>query len=204
MGIDIYYQAMPPDCRLLELARNEPEFGSGLDLLKLYASKSEAEISSHDQDGHYVDFIREVKRAVRDFPGLENRNLALGRRWDMIHYLLSEYRRGGDGNNESDWAKRAVQGGDYISENAKSGIGVSLLYLQPEEVSAISKQLNRITSDVFGEHMDGYAMWEAGVYKAHMSDGAPELGLIEEDFERMRDFFRLVAAHNEGILTFWQ
>ncbi len=52
--------------------------------------------------------------------------------------------------------------------------------------------------------MDGYAMWEAGVYKAHITEGELKLQWIEEDFERMRDFYRLVAAHNEGILTFWQ
>ncbi len=79
MGIDIFYQAMPPNCRLFERAQIEPEFGSGLDLLKVYASKSEEEINKHDPDGHYIDFIREVQRAAREFPGTENRNLALGR-----------------------------------------------------------------------------------------------------------------------------
>ena len=47
-------------------------------------------------------------------------------------------------------------------------------------------------------------MQEAGVYKAQVSHGEAQLEFIEEDFEQLRDLYRLVAAHNEGILTFWQ
>ncbi len=57
---------------------------------------------------------------------------------------------------------------------------------------------------MFGEHMNVDSMREAGVYKLHKSAGdETQLEWITEDFDKLRDFYRLVATHDEGILTFW-
>ncbi len=59
----------------------------------------------------------------------------------------------------------------------------------PEEVTDLWIKLFDISDEEFREHWDPPAMCEAGVYKMHATDDERQLDWIQEDFERLRNFY---------------
>ncbi|HEY9631195.1 MAG TPA: hypothetical protein V6C84_28215 [Coleofasciculaceae cyanobacterium] len=84
---------MPNTCRLLARSRHDPDFGANLEFFKSYALTSQEELDHRVHDQRFVEFVHEARQAVEHYPRIEHRNLYLGRRWDMLYYLLSERRR---------------------------------------------------------------------------------------------------------------
>ncbi len=202
MGLDNVYQSIPADCILFERAQQDPAFGSYLMHFDLYAAANQEEIDARANDQTYLDFVSAAKLLCEERPGLIERRLFLGRKWDMIHYLLSEDRRNGDGYNDSDWVKRVIHGGEVLNEKIRefSG-GHSIFYLLPEEVTDLWIKLFDISDEEFREHWDPPAMCEAGVYKMHATDDERRLNWIQEDFERLRNLYSEAVSCDEGILT---
>jgi hypothetical protein len=200
MGIDLEYQAMPPDCELIRRARIDPDFGSYLGLFRFYAHRIDEEFEAVESNKALSDFLIETRRLMEDYPGIEDRNLYFGRQWDVLHYLLSEHRRGEQENEEPDWVQKAIHGGDILHEKTVTGIGVRITYLEPEEVSDISARLDSLDFEEIGERWNRTQMLEAGVYKIvqmHEHEWT-------EEYERLRDFYLTALLNNEGILVFWQ
>lgn len=202
MSIENIYQAMP-ECTLLERARRDTSFEWKLKHFASYAAETEEETSTYAGDQSRLDFVREAKLLCKKRPDLVERKLLLGRYWDAIHYLLSEYRRERDGNNNSDWVKRAVNGGDLLNPAAYAESDSSLYYTQPEEVKDIRTKLEQISDEEFERHWDASAMDQAGVYKIYADESSSRIYVIRQDFEELRDFYREAADSGDGVLVWF-
>lgn len=118
-----------------------------------------------------------------------------------MHYLLSEKRRQGDSQNESDWAKRAILGGDVLNPQTQTTIGIPIRYLAPDEVRVIAEALSALPADDLQRHWNVKATEEAAVYKIHPEDNEESLTWIKSSYQELKEFYALVARYGEGILT---
>lgn len=143
MGLDIEYQAMPENCRLLERSRHEPGFGVNLEFFRSYALKLPKELA-YRTDDQFTEFVEEARKTVKQHPAIEHRNLNLGRRWDMLYYLLSERRRKGEEQDWSHWVEKAVLGGQVLNQATQTTIGFPIRYLHPIEVLEVQNELEAI------------------------------------------------------------
>lgn len=201
MALENIYQAMP-ECTLLERAGSDAGFESRLTHFASYAAKAEEETNAYADDQSRLDFVREAKLLCRERPDLAERSLYLGRWWDAIHYLLSEYRRRGDGNNIADWVKRAVNGSSPVNSAAYKESNSLLHYTPPEEVKDIWAKFEPISEEEFGEHWNARAMYQTGVYKIY-EDDSYRLFDIWEDFEKLREFYKDAARSGDGVLVWF-
>ena len=192
---------MPENCSLLQRARREPEFGSYLEFFRRYATLSAEQLARYTDDEIALDFIAEAKRVVADHPGIETRNFDGARRWDKIHYLLSEKRRGGEARDETDWAQRAILGGDILHPQTQTTIGSPIRTITPDEVRNISELLQCVSTLDLREHWDVAAMIKAGVYKMHPENDDEDWQWTKESYQGLVEFYALAARHGEGVLT---
>jgi hypothetical protein len=201
MGLDRDYQAMPDGCTLLERARHEPASGGYLESFYSWNYDSEPPPVRNDDDKAFVEFLAAAKEVVEHHPGIKSRYLYLGRRWDMLHYLLSENRRKGDNKEWSHWVDKAIFGGQILNEETITTIGSPIRYLPPSEVLYVAENLGEISSESLRHHWNPQAMCDAKVYKSRGADNE-SFGWVKEDFEKLKCFYALVAAHSEGVLSF--
>lgn len=204
MGLDLQYQAMPENCRLLIRACQDSDFGENLEFFRFYALKSQEAIAHFNIDPLLSEFVSEVRRTVQQYPGLEHRNFYFGRRWDMLYYLLSERRRKGERRNNSHWVEKAIFGGEVLNvdEKTQTVIGSPIHYLSPVEVSDTRDHLETVTIEMLRTHWNPREMYEAGVYKIHSDEDEDSFKWIKEDFEKLKAFYALISEDGEGILTF--
>lgn len=196
MGLDQHYQAMPPDCELLRRSRVDPKFGSNLSFFNYYSSRVAEEMERAGDSGTTFEFLAEMLALKADHPGIEKRFLDLGRRWDMLCFLISPARRG-ETNGEADWAYRAIHGGEILHPDVQSGIGVTIMYLSPEETCGIWQRLADLDKKEIDERWDREQMKEAGVYKYNQMRREDWL----EDFECFTDFYFQAMLHDEGVIV---
>ncbi len=209
MGLDISYQAMPEDCILIARSRYDPNFGGNLEFFKSNLLTPQEELDVFDEDYNdydthqsFVEFVSESRKVVNKYPGIENRNLYLGRRWDMLHYLLSERRRNGEEIDYLHWVEKAVFGGQVLNNATQSVIGSPICYLHPTEVYDIQKKLCEVTIEILHYYWNPQAMSKAGVYKIHSCNREDKFKYVQNDFENLKSFYTLVTEYHEGILTF--
>ena len=202
MGLDIHYQAMPESSNLLERARHEPQVGSNLEFFKSYALTTQEELDSPTYDQHLVDFIHQARQSLEQYPGIEYRNLYLGRTWDMLYYLLSERRRKGEERDWTQWVEATIFGGEVLNEETQTSIGFQIRYLNPAEVLNVRDNLKTVTTAMLHAHWNPRKMREAGVYKIRADEDEDYFTWIEEDFEKLKTFYASIAEHGEGVLTF--
>ena len=191
---------MPAGCLLLERARRDAEFGSHLEFFASYALASQARLDRRADDKVFIEFAAQAKQLARDYPGLETRHLDGGRGWDALHYLLSGERRRGE-FNESDWAKRAIRGGEMLESQAQTITGISIRYSSPAEVNMLNQRLQSLSAESLRQHWDVPAMLEAGVYKIHPEDDEESFRWIKMSYEQLADFYELVAENKEYVVT---
>lgn len=202
MGLDISYQAMPEGCTLLERARHEPKFGAYLEFFNSYAFNSQQALARSADDPVVVEFVAEAKQVAEHYKGIEDRRLYLGRRWDILYYVLSENRRRSKKKDCSDWVEQAIFGGEVLNQATQTTIGFPIRYLPPIEVWYIAEILKDTNLELFRCHWNPRAMAEASVYKIHAEDGDEEFEWVKQDFEKLKVFYAQVAQHHEGVLTF--
>jgi hypothetical protein len=209
MGLDLHYQAIPDDCKLLARSRQEPEFGCDLEFFNSYALMSQVELDSdvadmlewEEDDQFFIEFVNEARQLIHQYPGLEQRNLDIGRTWDKFHYLLSRQRRDCAKATTPDWAEAAIVGGSVLNESVQTVQGYAIRYLNPAEVSSINDRLMLITPEMFGAHWNPVAMTRAAVYKIYFDKSDEHLDYLYTEFQRLQDFYSLVTRHGEGIIT---
>ena len=192
---------MPPNCSLLERARHDGEFGSYLEFFQNYATAPQSRLPLYANDKVLLDFIAEAKLLIKNHPGLETRNYYGGRNWDKLHYLLSEKRRKGDSQNESDWVKRAILGGNIIHPKTQTTIGSPIRYLAPAETHEIADRLSAISPDELRSNWSVEAMIEASVYKIHPEDNEQSFEWVETYYHQLTDFYSLATQYAEEVLT---
>lgn len=199
------YQVVPDNCSLLARSRQEDEFCRHLEFLQQNAllSQSELEDSAEFSDAaeyrSLVEFVEEARQLIRDYPGIEERNLD-HRKWDMLYYLLSPQRRnGGDKQAGEDWVEKAIFGDEVLSLGGKN-IGHTIYYLSPIEVYAIQDKLDRVDVDMLRTHWNPTAMRRAGVYKINGNESDEYFQYLQELFEQFKAFYASVFE-DEGVLV---
>ena len=214
MRLDVVYQAMPANCEVLTRSLLDPEFASNLASFTNYCEQLPEEVQAELEDYEdYEDYAEEYtvtiefsKAAYRTcslYPGLEHRCLHLGRKWDVLRYLLSHDRRGEKAPDRDDsWVDHAILGGEILHEDKISITGLAFHYLEPYEVSTISERLNGISIEMLHEYWHPQKMSKAGVYKIHSDDSESVFYYVAEDFHKLRTFYQLVRQHQEGVITY--
>jgi hypothetical protein len=146
-----------------------------------------------------VEFVGEARQLIRDYPGIEERNLC-HRKWDMLYYLLSPQRRnGGEPQAEDAWVERAIFGDEVLSLGGEK-IGHTIRYLSPIEVYEIQDKLDRVEPEMLGAHWNPVAMRRAGVYKIGGSESDESFQYLQELFVQFKAFYGSVGE-DEGVLV---
>ncbi|WP_310484184.1 DUF1877 family protein [Chamaesiphon sp. VAR_48_metabat_403] len=205
MGLDINYQVIPDNCVLLARSRQVDEFCRHLEFFPQNALLSQSELEDSAEfcdEAEYrflVEFAQEARQLIRDYPGIEERNLC-HRKWDMLYYLLSPQRRnGGDKLAGEDWAEKAIFGDEVLSLGGEK-IGHPIHYLSPIEVYAIQDKLDRVDADMLGTHWNPVAMRRAGVYKINGNESDESFQYLLELFCQFKAFYASVSE-DEGVLV---
>lgn len=202
MGLDMTYQAIPADSSLLKkVAESETAAVS----LNIHGFKEipDEKLQYYGENAEFAEFAKEAKLIRNEHSGIENRECDLGRRWDMLHYLLSEIRRKNEVYDESDLIHRAIHGGEELGEHAVLVQGVPVRFLNPQEVKEISTLFGQIETDSLDEHWNPPKMREAGVYKIRGDDSDnDQLYYLKEEFEQLKDFYLWAAIYDEAVLVF--
>lgn len=200
MGLDMSYQAIPPECDLIERARQEQELGEMLCLVPLWFRAGDGPRSRSWPEADKL--WRELCELARQHPGLAKRNCYLDRWWDKLHYLLSANRRGGPGSEEDLLLDKAVRGDSEIAEHIRAPQGVPVKYVAPDEVELIAVLLEPMTAESLRVHYSPVKMEASGVYKfwADRADDT-EWRHIEDYFARFQLFYLEAARHGEGVIV---
>lgn len=197
------YQAIPADSSLLKKA-SESEWTTTLLNIHGFKEIPKDESERYSADKEFIEFKQESEQIRRSHTNIENREFYFGRRWDMLHYLLSEIRRNPQKPyDENDLIHRAIHGGEKLGEEAVLPQGVPVRYLNPQEVKEISKLFGQIKTDDLDKHWNPRLMREVGVYKIRgdYSDD-DQLYYLKEEFEKLKDFYLWAAIYDEAVLVF--
>jgi Domain of unknown function (DUF1877) len=202
MGLDIHYQVIPDDCRLLARSRQEPKFGSHLEFFKRAALMSPQDLNRNDDWQFFIEFASEIRQLIQQHPGIEYRNLNIDRTWDKFHYLLSYQRRNGGEKSDRDvWVEKAILGGEVLDPAIQTTIGIPICYLSPIAVYEIQDNLDTVELDLLGVHWNPVAMRQANVYKIGGNENDEDFYYLQELFTQFKAFYASVSEQ-EGVLTF--
>lgn len=197
MGIDCSYQALPEPCEPLARAIRDPEFGEVFSVVN--GRPVAAEWLAWG--GVWAECARAWQELCAKHPGLEQRRVSVGRRWDKLHYLLSEARRTGRFDGD-DWGTHAILGATLLADHLTGGQGIHLRYSPPDVVQAIAEQVCSMTEGELRRAWDPPRMEECGVYKFRADHaGEEEWGWVVEAFRSLQSFYRQVASLREGVLV---
>jgi hypothetical protein len=208
MGLDVVYQAMPTNCEVMARSLLDPQFASNLAYFASYCEQLPEDLQAELEDCEdYEDYAEEyavtlefskaAHRTCSLYPGLEHRCLHLGRKWDMLRYLLSNERRQKAPDRDS-WVDRAILGGEILHEDKISRIGVEIHYLEPSEVLTICNRLDDISIEMLHEYWHPQKMSKAGVYKIHSDDAESVFYYVAEDFHKLKTFYQLEDVWKYG------
>ncbi|MBN8468504.1 DUF1877 family protein [Corallococcus exiguus] len=203
MGLDASYQALPGGSPLLELARRNIGVGEWLmSFTRLLQDPREERLAPGAPDPGELLLLDAVRDMLRTRPDLATQHVELDRRWDHLHFVLSDHRRNEPGAEDDSLAGIAIHGEAKIAPHVVAGQGVPLRYTRPETVERIARMLEAVRIDVLREHFTFAGMSEAGVYKC------PHEESIDEDwqwltgrFDRFRAFYVTAAKHGDGVLV---
>ncbi|MBL8119703.1 MAG: DUF1877 family protein [Anaerolineae bacterium] len=207
MGLEMRYQAVPSTWRWLQrkplVYETESAFAFLVPQVAQQSAPRALQSSRHDSPDHTeVDFARELLHLIRVHPGLEQRNLYIGERWDMLYYLLSPTRRASSNQNYTDWVARVLLGGDEL-QGLVSSEGIAVYYLPPDEVQTSAFLLGQVTQERLSEHFDPQRMIAAGVYGSLSLIGRHvSFASLWQSFQQLHFLFKDVAAHREGIVAY--
>lgn len=200
MGWERDYQALPDGCELLERAKSDSDFGQYLCFVKQrFKHGGDAPYSISDQA--HIDFCREVKKLIGLYPGIEKRNYALDQYFDMVHYLISPWKRGETNSDPNDLGTRAICGATALPGHLVGPQGFSVRYSGPDDVLEIALTLESLTTEDLRIHYNPFRM-ERCCYK-FWADRADEQTWqwICEYFEGLKAFYMDVAECEQGVVA---
>lgn len=202
MGFEIWYQALPPDSGLIELARSDPDAGVSLALVPFWFSREDIRSvlgRKGDKDDRLWDACR---RLLVLHPDLRTRNCHLAKDWDEIHYLLSATRRDEAATANDLAIDRAFNAGELIADHVVAGQGVPVRYLSPGAVSDIAAVIEPLDRDSLARHYDPVRMEEECVY-SFWAESADEVGWewTVRRFTAFRSFFLAAARAGDAVIV---
>jgi hypothetical protein len=197
MGIDCSYQALPAPCEPLARAIRDPVFGEAFSSVsgRIEAAEWMA------WGGVWAECAQAWRELCAQHPGLEQRRFSVDRRWDKLHYLLSEERRNGRFDAD-DWGTHAILGAVQLADHLTGGQGIHLRYSAPAVVRTLAEHLRPITEGELQRAWEPARMQECGVYKfrADRAD-EQEWGWVMEAFRGLQAFYDQAASLGEGVLV---
>ncbi|GEM_PF-7026218 len=193
MGVEVHLQSIPPNCKLLDLAREQAEI-IGL-FWNFEEIKEHCSVKSIIGDHELITKIDKLfLDCLEKHPSLEKRNYSGNRQHDKIWYLLSPNRRNLNFRGSED---NLFYGAIYGEQRLHSS--ENMYYNPPNTVRSITEYLGSITYDDFGKHYNFKAMKEAGVYKVlHDKD---RLSSAWNEFQKIRKLYQEASQLGEGMLT---
>lgn len=202
MGLEMYYQAIPEDSGLLELARDDVTSGGCLCLVRGWFRYEDNGVApGREREGDHRLWNLCCELAGR-YPDLRFRNAYLDRCWDKLHYLLSATRRGGPATPADRVIDRAFGSGELIADHAQAVQGEPVRYLSPAAVREIARLLESMDRNALTVHYRPARMEAAGVYKFQADRaGDVEWRWIVESFEELRRFFMATAEVGYGVIV---
>ncbi len=197
MGLDRKYMAIPDSSKVFELVTISPDHGEALEFLGTYYSgEALANACANKVDGV---FYKEAQKLKQLHPGIEQRTCSLDRWWDMLHFLLSEDRRKAGCPDSNDFGTIATRGERDIHRFAVSTQGVPIRHVSASMTATIAPWLDKIENQDLQLHYNPDLMREIGVYKFY--DTEDEFAWICKYFASLKNFYKSVAEHNEGVLV---
>ncbi|RYG62322.1 DUF1877 family protein [bacterium] len=202
MGIDIYYQAMPEGCDLLERSRRDPEFGELLQFFDTLAVETDANIEQRRFEPVRREFVAAARELLRKHPNLEKRHLDAGRRdWDKLHYLLSPGSRKEIFESDGDWPTLALFGTEIIHPQALTTCGFPIRYSTPIQAKRYLERLTSVSEAALHLQWNPEVMRQAAVYKSN-GDDQESFQPVLESFHELIAFYEEAISHNEGVLIY--
>lgn len=197
MGMERWYVAVADGCGLVRRVLTDPSFGWHV-WSPWHFGPGRAEYRGWD---NLAEFLAEVEAMNRSHPGIDRRIHTLDRRFDWLHYLLSESRRRGDFDG-TDWGTKAITGSLCLPEHMRGGQGHQVRYSPPADVHEIAAGLAALTLEDIRAVYAPESMERECVYKfvADRADAAM-WDLIITDLNRFRAFYSDVAANDEGVFA---
>jgi hypothetical protein len=197
MGYETSYQAIPADCGLIEMARDNAEVARDLALINIWLGRDNNRPAPGREDAHKGLLWNWCCDLAGKHPDLHMKHCYLDRYWDKLHYLLSATRRGETITPDDLAIDRAFNAGSLVSEHALAGQGVPVRYLTPLEVRAVAAVVGPMTHAALAAHFQPVRMEHSGVYKFHAAHADEhEWPWIIDFFDRFRDFFRNAAEED--------
>lgn len=204
MGLDVSFQAIPVDSRLLELACADLKNGDDLGSLAYWFRQPDGPDAGQEGEGDRCagPLWDECCRLCAVRPDIRSLNCLLARWWDRLHYVLSATRRGEASTAADRAVDRAFGQGDLIAEHISGGQGIPVRYLTPEAVAQIAAVVGPMDSDDLARHYDPIRMEAAAVYKfwADRADAAGWAHLVQ-CFTEFRDLFVAAAEKGDGMVV---
>ncbi|RKH89967.1 DUF1877 family protein [Corallococcus sp. AB045] len=203
MGLDASYQALPGGSPLLDLARRNTGVGGWLmSVTRLLRAPREETLAPGGPDSDELLLLDAVRDMLRTRPDLATQQVALDRRWDHLHFVLSDRRRNAPGTEDDSLAGIAIHGEAKIAPHVVAGQGVPLRYTRPETVERIARMLEAVRFDTLREHFTFENLSLASVYKCPREDAINEAWQwLHERFEFFRAFYVTAAKHGDGVLV---
>jgi hypothetical protein len=203
MSFDHRHRAITADSIILSKAKADLKYAGLVENLHNYVGVSDQMPSGGKDLTHLSEFAKDVKKLTEDAFGIETRSVELGRRWDILHYLLSPTRRAGKASEGSCWIEVAVLGGDVLGGNAFSTSGQPIRYIDPVSVLKISNSLSEIPTNTLIVNWDVPKMVKAGVETMTGEERLEDLAWAEVDLNNLKEFYWKVSTQDEGVLTFY-
>lgn len=137
------------------------------------------------------------------YPGIEKRSYDVGRKQDMLLYLLSEDRRNARVGMSSvnDMGSKIINGASALPSHLQGTQGIPLRYSSAREAQEMASSLESITTDDLRKVYDPVHMEEQGVYKFSADRAEQEWESLSRTFLGLKAFYIEVAASQEGILV---
>ena len=203
MSFDHNHRAITADSIILSKAKADRKYAELVENLHDYIGISDQTLGDWKDRPHLSEFVQDVRELTEDASGIETRSVELGRRWDILHYLLSPTRRAGKASEGSCWIKTAVLGGDILGGEAFSSSGQPIRYIDPVSILKISNSLSEIPTNTLIVNWDIGKMAEAGVETITGEEQLEDLAWAEVDLNNLKEFYWKVSTHDEGVMTFY-
>ena len=204
MGVEQVYQALPPGCGLVEMARADAESGDTLADVPGWFSGEVFPGAGRPVPGGYTDpvvapYWSLCCRLAGEYPELVRLNCDLDRRFDILEYLLCAGRRGDEPTEADRVLGRVFEiDADIVAEHVRATQGRWVRHVPAGVVAEAAALLTQVTPSDLRQHFDAPRMVAAGVYKFHADRTSPEWWAdTEKHFGLLRGF--MVATADAGF-----
>lgn len=125
--------------------------------------------------------------------------LDVDKSWEAIFYLLTGHPVAEieDTKPPLSWT---LFSGQLVDEGQDMGYGPAH-YITAEQVKQLNRELDKITSDDLRQKYDGKKMNDAGIYP-EVWDEPESLDYVLDNFEQVKEFYRMAEKENKGVITF--